>query len=298
VPNQSTSVPVVRRPPISLRVGTYLVRHGYRGGYRLLALAAQRGWLDRIVRYRLAAGVTFDVPLFRPENRWDAVDVREYDPRLTGDLAQVVRESSTPPVLIDCGADIGVVSVLVLAATTRVRRVVAIEPNPVAYAILERNMSRLPVPAEAICAAVADFPGRGVLRSPSGEDRSDHSKYVVEAPGGDVPVIRVDDLRIEPDASVILKLDVEGAELAAVRGALGTLRAAREFAVSFEAHPRVVERTGVEPTEIIGLIQSVRDCRVTVSDVPAMEVTTDRPFFAQVSDLKVMGYNILCRSLT
>jgi hypothetical protein len=29
-----------------------------------------------------------------------------------------------------------------------------------------------------------------------------------------------------------------------------------------------------------------------------MEVTTDRPFFAQVSDLRVMGYNILCRSLT
>jgi hypothetical protein len=68
--------------------------------------------------------------------------------------------------------------------------------------------------------------------------------------------------------------------------------------VSFEAHPRVVERTGVEPTEIIRLIQSVRDCSVTVSDVPAMEVTTDRPFFAQVSDLRVMGYNILCRSLT
>jgi FkbM family methyltransferase len=298
VPNQSTSVPVVRRPPISLRVGAYLVRHRYRGGYRLLALAAQRGWLDRIVRYRLARGVTFDVPLFRPDNRWDVVDVREYDPRLTGDLAQVVRESSTPPVLIDCGADIGVVSVLVLAATPRVRRVVAIEPNPVAYAILERNMCRLPVPAEAIRAAVSDFSGRGVLRSPSGEDRSDHSKYVVEAPGGDVPVLRVDDLRIEPDASVILKLDVEGAEFAAVRGALGTLRAAREFAVSFEAHPRVVERTGVEPTEIIRLIQSVRDCSVTVSDVPAMEVTTDRPFFAQVSDLKVMGYNILCRSLT
>jgi FkbM family methyltransferase len=298
VPNQSTSVPVVRRPPISLRVGAYLVRHRYRGGYRLLALAAQRGWLDRIVRYRLARGVTFDVPLFRPDNRWDAVDVRKYDPRLTGDLAQVVRESSTPPVLIDCGADIGVVSVVVLAATARVRRVVAIEPNPVAYAILERNMCRLPVPAEAIRAAVSDFSGRGVLRSPSGEDRSDHSKYVVEAPGGDVPVMRVDDLRIEPDASVILKLDVEGAEFAAVKGALGTLRAAREFAVSFEAHPRVVERTGVEPTEIIRLIQSVRNCSVTVSDVPAMEVTTDRPFFAQVSDLKVMGYNILCRSLT
>jgi FkbM family methyltransferase len=298
VHNQSTSVPVVRRPPISLRVGAYLVRHRYRGGYRLLALAAQRGWLDRIVRYRLAPAVTFDVPVFRPDNRWDAVDIREYDPRLTGDLAQVVRESGTPPVLIDCGADVGVVSVLVLAATPRVRRVVAIEPNPVAYAILERNMCRLPVPAEAIRAAVADFSGRGVLRSPSGEDTSDHSKYVVEAPGGDVPVMRVDDLRIEPDASVILKLDVEGAEFAAVKGALGTLRAAREFAVSFEAHPRVVERTGVEPTEIIRLIQSARDCSVTVSDVPGMEVTTDRPFFAQVSDLKVMGYNILCRSLT
>jgi FkbM family methyltransferase len=297
VSSQRISVPVVRRPPISLRVGAYLARHRFRGGYRLLALAAQRGWLDRIVRFRLAPGVTFDVPLFRPDNRWDAVDVRDYDPRLTGDLAQVVRESSTPPVLIDCGADIGVVSVLVVAAAPRLRRIVAIEPNPVAHAILERNMDRLPVPAEAIRAAVADFSGRGVLQSPSGEDGSDHSKYLVEAPGGDVPVMRVDDLGIEEDASVILKLDVEGAELAAVRGALGTLRAAREFAVSFEAHPQVVDRTGVEPTDIIRLIDSVRHCRVTVSDVPGMEVTTDRPFFAQVSEPKVMGYNILCRSV-
>jgi FkbM family methyltransferase len=297
VPSRSTSVPVVRRPPISLRVGAYLVRHGYRGGYRLLGLASRRGWLDRIVRYQLGPQVTFDVPLFRPDNRWDAVDVREYDPRLTADLAQVVRESGTPPVLIDCGADIGVVSVLVVAATPRVRRVVAIEPNPVAYAILERNMRRLPVPAEAICAAVGEISGRGVLRSPSGEERSDHSKYVVEAPGGDVQMMRIDDLGLERDASVILKIDVEGAELAALRGALETLRAAREFAVSFEAHPRVVERTGVEPTEIIRLIRSVRDCRVTVSDVPGLEVTTDRPFFAQVTDPRVMGYNILCRSV-
>jgi FkbM family methyltransferase len=298
VPDPPTTIPVVRRPPISLRVGAYLVRNGHRGGYRLLALALQRGWLDRIVRYRLSPDVTFDVPLFRPDNRWDAVDVREYDPRLIDDLAEVVRESSTPPVLVDCGADIGVVSVLVVATAPRLHRIVAIEPNPVAYAILESNMRRLPVKAEAMRAAIADSSGWGALRSPSDEEPSDHSKYVVEAPDGDFPVVRVDDLMIEPDTSVILKLDVEGAELAAIKGALGTLRAAPDFAVSFEAHPRVVERTGIEPTDIIRLIKSVRDCTVKVSDVPAMQVMTDRPFFSQVTDLKVMGYNVLCRSVT
>ena len=70
-------------------------------------------------------------------------------------------------------------------------------------------------------AAVADFAGRGRMDSPDW-DPSDHARYLVPADDGDVDVLRVDDLPVEPGAPVVLKIDVEGGELAVLRGARET----------------------------------------------------------------------------
>lgn len=291
-----SQISVVRRPPLVFRLGAYLTRHGIRGGYRLLAIAERRGWLNKVVRYRLSSAIAFDVPIFRPDNRWDATDVVEYDPLLIDDLSRAVRDAVNPPVFVDCGADIGIVTVLVVANIPRLRRAVAIEPNSEAYEFLEINVSRLPIDAQALHAAVANFDGRGELCSPSYAP-SDHSKYLVPASVGDVSVIRIDDLGIEANASVILKLDLEGGEGPALLGAAETLRRAAEFTVVFEAHPAVVRRTGEEPIDIIRFINSIRPCVVTVCDVPGLQVDLDTPLFSQIDSPRTMGYNVLCRSI-
>ena len=288
-------VQVVRRAPLVLRLGAFLVDKDYPGGYKLLRAAERRGWLRKVVRYRLSDTVTLDVPIFRPENRWTAGHVAEYERELVDELSAAVRDAATTPVFVDCGADIGTISARVAAAAARVGRVIAIEPNPDAQVFLERNMGRLPADARVVRAAVADFSGRGRLRRPS-PDADHHAQYLEPAPDGDVAVVRIDDLAIDPGGSVVMKLDLEGGERAALKGAMETLRRAREFTVAFEAHPDVVDRTGDEPVDIVRLITGVRPCTVTVPEVPGLEVDLDRPLFAQIPAPERMGYNVVCRS--
>ena len=122
-----------------LRLGAFLVRADRGGGYKLLRIAQSRGWLDKVVRYRVSPVVTLDVPIFRPENRWTAARVSAYERELVDDLSAAARAAARPPVLVDCGADIGTISVLVTARSSRVGQVVAIEPDPDSHVFLERE---------------------------------------------------------------------------------------------------------------------------------------------------------------
>lgn len=282
------------RTPISFRLARALIRRGTPGGWRLLAALDKVGTLRRVARHDLGGGVSLDVPLWRSVNRWDLPDLLAYDPPLIEDLAAAAASLPRPLVFIDCGADIGTVTGL-LSARVRLDRTIAFEPNDEAFPFLRENLARL-ANAEARHAAVADFSGRGELRSPP-HDPTDHAKYLAPAEPGDFPVSTLDQLEIAPGGGLLLKIDVEGGELAVLRGAEASLRAAADFAVSFEAQRDQAARTGVEPMEIVRFIETIRPCEVTVSDLRGFRPDRGRPFFAQVSDAEGFGYNLLCRSL-
>lgn len=55
-----------------------------------------------------------------------------------------------------------------------------------------------------------------------------------------------------------MKIDVEGGELAAIRGAMRTISQSRTVIVALEAHPSVVRRTGVDPVHCLRLLSSFR----------------------------------------
>ena len=279
--------------PWSFRLAKLLIRSGLPGGYRLLDIARRRGWLNCLVRFPIGTGVDIDVPLYRPENLWDRRDVLDYDPPLIDDLVQAAARFPAPRVLIDCGADIGTVSVLVAARDPGLARVIAFEPNADAFPILKSNVERLPMAAEARPAGVGAATGRGTLRSPA-HDRTAHAMFVEPGPDGDIEIARIDDLAIDPNGSVILKVDVEGGELDVLTGAVETLRGARAFAVSFEAQIDQAERTGIEPMEILRFLCAIRPCRYHVSDLPDLTLDPDRPFFQQIDRPQSFGYNILC----
>ena len=274
----------------------HLRRHEYRGAYRLLDLTRRLGMLDRVVRYRITDDVTLDVPISRPENAWARADVFRYQRKMMDDLVATVDSMSTPVTFVDCGADIGLVSVLVAArCASRLESVLAIEPNATARRVLDVNLNRLPCRTRAYAAATSDFTGRGTLVA-ADYDSSDHGRYLVAAPHGEVTVMRVDDLPIEPAGAVVIKLDVEGAEDATLRGAEQTLADAAEFAVSFEAHPQVAERTGLDPIETIRYLEGLRPCLVRTSEFPDLRISTERPFFSQVPQSARRALTILCRS--
>lgn len=281
-------------PPLAFRLARALIRHETPGAWKLMGGLKWLGLLDRVATLELGGGVSLDAPLWRSGNQWDTPDLLAYDPPLIDDLAEAAQTLPQPLVFIDCGADVGEVSVL-LAARVRLDRLIAFEPNAEAFLFLRQNMARLPV-GEAHRAAVADFLGRGELRSPAHDPR-DHARFVIQADPGDFPVVTIDSLGLAGDGGLLLKIDVEGGELAVLHGAAASLHAAAGFAVSFEAQRDQVARVGIEPMEVVRFLEAIRPCEVTVSDLPGFRPRRDRPFFAQIPEVKSFGYNLMCRAI-
>jgi len=281
------------RPPWSFRLASFLNRNGVRGGYRLLNVADRLHWLDCCVRYELTPRISFGVPLYRPETRWSRRDVLGYEKRLVECLAERLSAWPGPVRLLDCGADIGTLSALLASRLHRLVEVHAFEPNPVAFQMLEENLRMLPCAGHAHQAALSDFAGRGVLSS-STRDKSEHARYLapVTEGRGHFDVMRIDDLELSRDATLGLKIDVEGGELSVLRGAKQTLVGTPHWVVAFEAHREVCERTGIDPCEILRWLQSVRPAEFVVAERPDLTIDTAWPFFKQVSNPRVV--NVVC----
>lgn len=279
--------------PWFFRMARTLTRKRYRGGWRIVNVAGSLGLLDRVVTYSLGGGVTIDVPLSRPSNRWDATDLEDYEKGFVEELARLAARLPRPVHLIDCGADIGLFSLKLAARSPFLAGITAYEPNPIAWRFLDSNLRRLAIPADARKEAAGDFHGRGALQSPA-YDPDDHARFVVPVPsGGDTDVARIDDLELPAERSILLKVDTEGTEREVIRGARKTLARAPMFAVGFEAHRAVLRRNRVDPSEIIGLVDSIRPCRAYVAEQPEVVLDPSRRFVDQMDPSWVVC-NVIC----
>jgi FkbM family methyltransferase len=162
------------------------------------------------------------------------------------------------------------------------------------FRILATNLGQLSLSAEARNSAVSNWSGFGELCSPK-DDPSPSALYVAEKPTGSVVVTTLDELPGITGGGLIVKIDVEGQELGVIQGALGLLNRVDQFVVGFEAHPKVVKRTRVDPLECIRLLNKVRKCTTRVSEFPDTALQLDKPFFDQIPSPKCC--NIICRSL-
>jgi FkbM family methyltransferase len=268
--------PVDRRFPFLLfRICRKLAARRVRGSDRLYQLLRRAG-VFRSFTYRVG-GAPFSIPVSNSDYACIAADVEGYESRLLESMAAIL-ESFQDPVLIDCGADIGSFSALLFCRSPKIREIVAIEPRPEVAPWLRRNMDALPVKTKVVMGAVSDFMGMGVMRH-SQTDPSGHACYLAPDAAGDIEVITVDSLRLDA-AYVVLKIDVEGGELEALKGARGLLTGARQFAVSVEAHREVAARTGIDPIEYLRFIDSIRKCEFRIAETGA-GVDLGRSFLAQ-----------------
>jgi FkbM family methyltransferase len=281
--------------PWQFRLAKQFIRMRLPGAYRFLSVMDHLGVLDVVVRHRLSETVTFDIPLYRKDNRWDGRDITEYALVEVQLMSSLAESFGDPVIMIDCGADIGILTVMFAAYCSLLKQVWAFEPNPAAFATLEANIARLPQnESKAICAAVANFRGTGELRSPE-HSASDHAKFIVPVPGGSIPVVRIDDFNFDVSGTLLLKLDLEGGEMDAVLGALTTLSRAKNFIIHIESHPVQVRRTGTDAVEILRFLTRIRPCRIQITDPPFSTITTERSVLSQLDDDKM--HNILCTSL-
>jgi FkbM family methyltransferase len=237
-------------------------------------LLTARGVLDVVVEYPLGKFV-FGVPLWR--NPLLLSDLLQYESSLINMFCSRI-SSMKDAILFDCGADIGIFSCTVCARSQAISSVIAFEPNSDAFPYLEKNLAALPVRAQAVGRAVANFVGSGKLEFPD-YDRDHTARFL--APGdGPVSVTTIDSI----------KIDVEGGEIDVLRGASETIRSAGACVIAIEAHPQVAERTGRDPVECLRFLESIRPFRFSVAETEE-NLGTDRPVL-KPGQTKV--HNIVC----
>jgi len=150
-------------------------------------------------------------------------------------------------VVIDAGAYVGDFTV---KAAERAKLVIAIEPDPRSAELLRRNVQGLKN-VVVVEAALGERPGFAALE---GSGVSVHAEF---GRGGSVKVVALDDLMeelgVEP---TLLKMDIEGAECAALRGGPRSLKTVRRAVIEVhgpqvEECPRLLEAQGFR-TAFIG----------------------------------------------
>ena len=286
--------PLRSSPPWHFRLAKWLIRNRIRGGFQTIELAERMGWLNYDCRYQLSDKVAVDVPLYRRVNQVALPDLLAYERLLVNLLTEQINRFPRPATWIDCGADIGMLTALVAAGCKELKEVVALEPNPLPFAYLERNFSLLPFPHRAIPSAVADFRGRGKLAY-SPHDPSDHSRFLAPDEHGELDVTCIDDLGIGPGTPLAIKIDVEGGELAVLRGAKQTLTNSSHWVVAFEAQRDVFHRTRIDPCECIRFLEELGSKKAQVAERPEIKLDFSRPYFEQVSE-KIT--NVVCMHST
>ena len=256
------------------------------------------GYLDRPVDYRLTDAISIRIPIAR--NGYDRTDLDMYETDLFAALGAEVRQLPGPVTLIDIGADIGLFSLKLLADCPSVSHVVAFEPNSSGFPWLQFNLSQLPkgIRGQAIPSGIADFQGRGRLAIPEARFspgvETNHTQFFLEpSPDGPIEVTTIDALKLPVAGSVVIKVDVEGGELAVLRGATQTISATPNSIVVIEAHPAVARRTGIDPVGCLRFLASLRPFRFVASETGST-LQTDKAVFDQISPDQI--YNLIARS--
>lgn len=113
----------------------------------------------------------------------------------------------------------------------------AVEPIPSTYANLRRNVALNALDDRVCCHRLGLSDAPGTLRFTSGLDTVNHVLSEGEnAAFVEVPVVRLDDLIEKAEPPVLIKIDVEGHELAVLRGAPKTLAHPGLLAVIMETN--------------------------------------------------------------
>ena len=180
-------------------------------------------------------------------------------------LARLLKKGSH---FADVGANLGYFTLLAARKVGDGGRVDAFEPDPANRARLIDHL-QLNALADRVSvhpAAASDAPGTLPLYHPTagahnhGESSFFPSQFGPDAPSATataVPTVRLDAaLDRVPD---VVKLDVEGAELAAIRGMAGWLTSPRPPALIVEHNPRSASAAGYAPGD---LFRAVLQCNL------------------------------------
>lgn len=196
---------------------------------------------------------------YRIQGRWMYVDDRDsmqltkygiYSPEQTSFVKGLVKSDH---VCLDIGANIGYFT---LVMAKQAKQVHAFEPEPRNFDILQKNMALNNVQNATLynSAVSSEASGRATLHL-CGMNRGMHRLYQSHwCNEGTVKVqtIRIDDYISQAD---FVKMDIEGAELGALRGMKKMLE--RGTTLLMEFHPPSIVEYGADPGDVYDFMKSL-----------------------------------------
>ena len=180
----------------------------------------------------------------------------------------LIRLVSPGATVIDAGANVGYMTILAATAAGRDGRVVAFEPNPKLFPVLQQNVDQFAkqvqvTTVELSQAALGEAIGSAQLHLGAGFSENDGIASLIPtdetSSTSTVPLTTLDsamgDLHVD-----VMKVDVEGYELQLFHGAEVALRTHRIKHIIFEEHPesdgRAVKHLAAAGYEIFALSTS------------------------------------------
>ena len=217
------------------------------------------------------------------------------DPVLSGALAFRVFERSeitfftgactTGMTVIDVGANAGLYTALAMHLAGPRGRVVAVEPHAESREYLGRtvavNKTSQTARVDIVARAAGDKEGEGHL-FPNPNNKGDNRIYASDLTpvpdAANIRVARIDAILAELGISEIdfLKIDIQGAEFAAIQGATKTIKHSPTMTLLTEFWPEGLRRAGADPMEYLLVLQ---DLGFKIRDLNSSDFLTSRADF-------------------
>jgi FkbM family methyltransferase len=255
-------------------------------GYNAAANLMRKALPERDIAIRLNPDATFVFPY--GDGYWSKLLQRDYAYEIELDL--LFRDSvDVDYTLVDCGANYGYWSILVSSQPFGAHRAIAIEPSAKNFARLAHNAAVNDGRFEVMKCAIGAQRGSARLSGTKHEALSIAGKP--DGAGEDVPVMRLDDLlddgHLPAGGKYLVKLDVEGVEIDAIRGGERLLR--EDTAILCEEH-------GSDPDHAVSrYILEHTPLKLVVYDPHSnqYEAVVDLAILDRIKVASNVGYNVV-----
>lgn len=273
-----------RTAALALVTGSKISSHFFHRGYNGCANLLRKTLPERNIAIRLNEDATFEFPY--GDGYWSKLLDRSY--HYEDELELLFRHSvDVDYTLLDCGANYGYWSVLVTSKPFGAHKAIAFEPSSDNFAKLANNAKVNGSRFEALKCAIGAAKGTARL---SGTKHEAFSIAGGTVGGEEVPVMALDDLlaegRVAPGGKYLIKLDVEGVEIDAIKG--GTKLLAGDSVIICEEHgndpDHTVSRYILDQTPLKLIVYDPRSNR--------LETVTELSILDRIKVSSHIGYNV------
>jgi FkbM family methyltransferase len=261
-----------RTAALALSTGSKISSHFSHRGYNLCANLLRKALPERDIEIKLNSDAIFEFPY--GDGYWSKLLNRSY--HYEDELELLFRDSiDVDYTLVDCGANYGYWSVLVSSKPFGSHKAIAIEPSGQNFPKLANNARVNGDRFEVMKCAIGATRGTARL---SGTKHEAFSIAGDQSGGEEVPVIALDNLlddgKIAAGGKYLIKLDVEGVEIEAMKGGARLMQG--DSVLLCEEHgndpQHTVSRYILEQTPMKLIVYDPRSNRLeTVSDLSILD---------------------------